>query len=380
MGFVALLLAAGAVAGTVYQLAAAHLVRRFARAPRPRPAEKPAISILKPLAGDEPGLAANLASLCRQDYPQFQVVCGALDPADSALGVARQVAEDFSAADFAVVAGFPLPGRNRKVANLLSMLPQARHGVVAIADSDIYADGHYLDDLAAALERPGVGLVTCLYVGRPGEGLWSRLEALGVNHGFLPSTLVARALGRNDGCFGATMALRRSVLDRIGGLEPLRDLLADDWALGSAVRRSGLKIALAARWVDMVVQQSSLAALFAHEVRWGRTVAAVDRPAYIASVITQPLALSALAALCAGGSWPFLALAGIAAACRLLAIRVQEKALDLPRAPVGLLLVREILTFAVYLAACHGRKVHWRGHDYVIRRDGTLEAVGSSSP
>ena len=68
----------------------------------------------------------------------------------------------------------------------------------------------------------------------PVEGLWSRLGAMGVNHGFFPSALVARALGRRDGCFGATIALQRQTLDAVGGLAPLRDILADDWALGAA--------------------------------------------------------------------------------------------------------------------------------------------------
>ena len=54
------LLAASAL-GIVYTLAAAALVRRFAAAISPRASTLPAVTIIKPLYGDEPGLYENLA-------------------------------------------------------------------------------------------------------------------------------------------------------------------------------------------------------------------------------------------------------------------------------------------------------------------------------
>ena len=53
-----------------------------ARSPaHPRAVSAPAVTVLKPLHGDEPGLLDNLASFCRQDYPgPIQVVFGVQDP------------------------------------------------------------------------------------------------------------------------------------------------------------------------------------------------------------------------------------------------------------------------------------------------------------
>jgi ceramide glucosyltransferase len=195
---------------------------------------------------------------------------------------------------------------------------------------------------------------------------------MGVNHGFLPSALVARALGRKDGCFGATMALRRETLDAVGGLAPLRDVLADDWALGAAVRRLGYQIALAARPIDMIVHEPSFASLFAHEIRWGRTIATVDRMSYMASVMTQPVVLAALAALTGGAG--FLPLLVAAGAVRLWVVRAEEQALTLPSTAVPTLALRELLSFVVFIVACCGRSIHWRGRHFTIRRDGTLES------
>ena len=369
--YVALALGLAGLAGLAYQLAAALLVRRFMAAPRPVPGPRPAVSVLKPLCGGEPGLADNLRSLLAQDYPGLQVVCGVARADDPAAAVVRDLAAGLPEADLTLVVDDRRHGSNLKVGNLLNMADRIRHPLVVIADSDVHAYPGYLDDLAAALAAPGTGLVTSLYIGRPTAGLWSRLGALAINHGFLPSALVARALGRRDGCFGATMALPRDVLEAIGGLTPLADMLADDWALGAAVRRAGHGIAVAARPVDLTVDEPDLRSLLAHEIRWGRTIAAVDRPSYIASVITQPVALAALAALVGGAPW--LALLAAAAAVRWWAVRTEEKALGLAPAPAALLVLREALNFLVFVAACSGRSVWWRGKRFRVRPDGTLE-------
>ncbi|MDO8608315.1 MAG: bacteriohopanetetrol glucosamine biosynthesis glycosyltransferase HpnI [Phaeospirillum sp.] len=373
-----LLLVAAAVAGCFYQIAAALLVRRFAATPPVAPAIRPPISVMKPLCGAEPGMVDNLASCLNQDYPAFQMVFGVADAADPALAeVARLSA---GPAEIATVVDSTVHGRNLKVGNLLNMWPSVRHDLIAIADSDIRVGPHYLDDLAAPFADPKVGVVTCLYVGRPTGGVWSALGALGVNHGFLPSAVLARAIGRKDGCFGATMAVRRDVLERAGGLERLADVLADDWVLGDMVRKSGLGIELAARPVDIMVHEPDLAALLAHEIRWGRTIAAVDRPSYLASVVTQPVALAALAVAVGWGGLVPLSVLGLACACRLWAVRAEERALGLPRGGVGLLALREFLSFVVYVVASCGRTVIWRGRRFVVRRDGTLDLVEGSAP
>ncbi|HIJ62747.1 MAG TPA: glycosyltransferase, partial [Rhodospirillaceae bacterium] len=304
-------------------------------------------------------------------YPGLQVICGVARADDPAAAAVGELAAALPEADLTLVVDDRRHGCNLKVGNLLNMVERLRHPLVVIADSDVHAYPGYLDDLAAGLAAPGTGLVTSLYIGRPTATLWSRLGALAINHGFLPSALVARALGRRDGCFGATMALPREVLDAIGGLAPLADILADDWALGAAVRRAGYGIALAARPVDLTVDEPDLRSLLAHEIRWGRTIAAVDRPSYIASVITQPVAVAALAAAVGGAPW--LGLLAAAAVVRWWAVRSEEAALGLAKAPAALLVLREVLNFLVFVAACSGRSVWWRGKRFRVRPDGTLE-------
>jgi len=370
MAGIAALLGVCAVLGLLYQAAATWAVHRFMAGMVTPPLRRPPVTVLKPLCGADPALEAHLVGLLRQGYPDLQVICGVAAEDDTAIPVVRRVMAQFPKADISLVVDLTHHGNNLKVANLINMLPSARHDLLVIADSDVAAHDGYLDQAVAPFDDEEVGIVTFLYVGRPVAGLASRLGAAGINHGFLPSALVARLLGRHDGCFGATIALPASLLAEIGGLAPFQDAIADDWALGAAVRALGRKIVVAGRPVEMIVAEANGSALFAHEVRWGRTIAAIDRISYIASVVTQPVMLALLASLL--GGWKFLPLLGAALLARVTAVRLQEQAFSLPSLALKDLLLRDLLSFVVLLTACFGRTVLWRGKRFRVERDGTL--------
>src|SRR5271165_4163434 len=108
--------------GLVQGVGGGLLVRRFAHRPRPDPSAVMPITVLKPLHGDEPLLESALASVCRQDYPVWQVVFGVDDAADMALPVVRRLRARFPMCDIAVVVDPTEHGANRKVGNLINML------------------------------------------------------------------------------------------------------------------------------------------------------------------------------------------------------------------------------------------------------------------
>jgi ceramide glucosyltransferase len=326
------------------------------------------VTVLKPLHGDEPLLEEALASICRQDYPAWQVVFGVQDPADGALPVVRRLQARFPDCDIAVVVDPTGHGPNRKVANLINMLPAAKHDVLVIADSDLHVAPDYLRRLAAALQVSGTGLVTTLYSGLPLHRLPSNLGAMQINHYFLPGALLARALGRQD-CLGATMMLRRDTLDRIGGFPALVNHLADDNVLGRLVQELGLKVRLADTVPATTVPETSFAALWHHELRWARTIRALVPVQFAASVLQYPLAWAALAVLLAWGAPASLAWFAAAWALRALAARGTDRTLGLPfGSPVWLLPLRELMSVTVMVASYAGRQVDWRGH--------TLQAEG----
>jgi ceramide glucosyltransferase len=372
LGFAALLLLAGSAAGAVYLVAAAIAVRRFAARPPTRGGTLPPVSVLKPLCGEDWGLLENLDSFCRQDYPRWQIVFGVQDPRDPAIAIVAQLRERFPAADLSLVGEGGGRAGNLKIANLQNMLPAARHDLLVIADSDMRVQPSYLAEVTAPLSDPAIGLVTCLYRGIPAGGFWSRLACLHVNHGFLPQAVFAAALGTDTGCFGATLALRRETLEAVGGLAAIADALADDHALGLAVRRLGRRVLLSSCIVDNVIAEPGLAALFRHELRWARTILMVAPLGFVGSVITHPLALSGLAVLT--GAWPIAApaLLVLSFAVRALTIRQIDAALRLPPTPLWLIPARDLLSFAVFVASFFARRVAWRDRTFRLGPKGRL--------
>jgi ceramide glucosyltransferase len=364
------LLCAASAAGSLYLLCAGVAVRRFAaRAQPPAPLAAP-VSILKPLCGEDAGLYGNLESFCCQDYPQWQVVFGVQDSGDAAIPVVRRLIAAHPEADLVLVVEPSRRDGNLKVANLQNMLPKARHDVIVIADSDMHVRPDYLAEVTAPLVDRSTGLVTCLYRGISAGGLWSQLACLNINHGFLPQALVAAAVGERNGCFGATIALRRDTLDAVGGLSAIAHSLADDHALGAAVRRLGLGVVLSAHVVDNVVAEPSLAALFRHELRWSRTIRAIAPAGFAGSILTQPMVLALLALVAAPR--PAAAVLALALVSRAAMVRMIDSALRLPATPLWLMPLRDLLSFAVFIASFLSRTVAWRDRTFRIGRDGQL--------
>jgi ceramide glucosyltransferase len=363
-----------AILGCAYTLFAIWAARGFACATPPSPSTKvPPITILKPLHGPEPNLYANLATFCQQDYPApVQVVFGVANPGDPAAAVVRRLIADFPGRDLTLVINARRHGANAKVSNLINMQPAVRYETIVIADSDIVVSPDYLSNVAAHLNQPAVGLVTCLYRGLAAGGIWSRLAAAGIDYHFLPNVLVGLKLGLAAPCFGSTIALTGTTLTKIGGLQSVADQLADDYGLGMATRRAGLKVAIAPFIVTHVCAEQSLRELLLQEIRWARTIRAMDSVGFCGLAITHAVPL-ALLGLILGGltpvAWMILA---VALVCRFALQAELHRLLHLRNGIFWLGPIRDILSFAVFVASFFGRRVEWRGHRHVVNADHTL--------
>jgi ceramide glucosyltransferase len=349
----------------------------------PRPAggeDNFSVSVLKPLHGDEPELYENLRSFAEQDYPGVQIVLGVNDPQDGALPAGRALIRDLPARDITLVVDPRARGSNRKVANLENMLEAARHEVIVLADSDMRVDPRYLAAVTAPLRDPLTGAVTCLYKGVPNAGRWSELGAMHINFWFLPGALVADALGVGGGCFGATIALRRETLKRIGGFTRLRDELADDHRIGDEVRALGLAVVLSPYLVEARVAEPTFAVLWRHELRWARTERAVAPAGFAGSVLSHPVAIATLCAAVTGFALTSSIFLVISCVLRWVTVRIISRALGLHLAKPWLLPVRDALSFAVFVASFFGRTVVWRDEFFRVEASGRMTADGDKAP
>jgi ceramide glucosyltransferase len=342
----------------------------FAIGPR-RPTREDPVTILMPLYGDEPGLADNLRAVLLQDWPVLQLVCGVQRPDDPAIAVVRAIRQELPDADLKLVVDARRHGSNAKVSNLANMLPAARHAQLVLVDSDMRPRRDWLRAVLGELEAAPGGVVTCLYAGRPVlRGIWSRLGRQAIDHGFLPSALLGWRLGKR-GCFGATIGLARATLERVGGFERIADDLADDYALGAAVVAQGGELRLVPHLIETCVNEPDLRRLWAHEIRWGRTIRTLDPAGYAGSVVTfaVPWALLGLVLLQAPAAVAVLACALLA---RLALVRRIDRGVCSPPTPVHLVLLRDLLSVAVWCGVHLGRDVAWRDHAFRVDRSGRM--------
>jgi ceramide glucosyltransferase len=363
------LCAAGAVLGCLYNLTAIILVLRFPQA-RKTATWFPSISILRPLHGNEPGLFSRLSSLFRQDYPgRIEIVCGVQEENDAAMPVV-ELLRATSPAHVELRVNGREHGSNRKVSNLINMEAAARQEVVVVSDSDIAVDASYVSSVVAELESPAVGAVTCAYHGIAAGGIYARLSAMSINLQFLPNVIAAVSLGAARPCFGATIALRRETLAQIGGFSAAADELADDFALGRAVRALGRQVVVSRFTVGHVCFERDFRSLWARQLRSARTIQTIDPVGYIGTIFMHPLPLSVLAAALGIGS--SLLLISAALICRISLSSAIQRACQLPRPSYWLIPVQDALAFAVFVTSFFGSAVEWRGKAYRVAPDGAL--------
>ncbi|HXX82476.1 MAG TPA: bacteriohopanetetrol glucosamine biosynthesis glycosyltransferase HpnI [Casimicrobiaceae bacterium] len=365
-----------AAAGCVYVLGAALAVRRFAGDSGVPATAFSGVSILKPLSGATPGLYEDLASFCDQDYPgPLQILFGVQDPDDAAVALVERLIAERPGRDLELVARASAHGPNPKIANLSGLERRIRHEVVIIADADIAVPRDYLQRTVAALHLPEVGAVTVLYRGVTRGGLWAQLATMGIDYHFLPSVMVGIALGLARPCFGSTIALRRETLAAIGGVGAVADRIADDYAIGAAVRGAGMKVAIPSMVLEHTCSERTAMELLRHELRWARTVRAVNPVGYAGLIVAHPLPFAILAAALAASALG-MAMIAMAVGARLVLQLQVDHTLGLRSGRAWLGPARDLLAFGVYVASFFVNVVDWRGRRYRVRSDGTLIALG----
>jgi ceramide glucosyltransferase len=354
---------AGAVLGCLFMVIAVALVPSFARDDEAPRGCEPAVTVLVPLNGEEPGLFENLAAFCNQKYSgDVQLLLGVADAGDSAIGVARRLQLAFPDRQIELVVSSRAAGSNPKVSNLIGMSSHILHDIIVVVDSDIRIGPDHLHRVVSALERSG-GAVTCPYFGISGSSIYSQLARLAIDSHFLPSIMFGVRLKLAKPCFGSTIALGRNSFAAIGGFESVANCLADDHALGEAVRKRGETVSVLPMAVGHVCGERTWRELWLHEVRWALTVRRIDPTGYAGWGLSHAFPL-ALIAFCLGGGLPALALAAVGLASRAGLLLAIQRAYGLPAHPYWLIPVRDLLSFAVFIAGFAGRTVTWKGRRF----------------
>ena len=232
----------------------------------------PPLSVLKPLHGTEQGMERNLETFFEQDYPEFELMFCARNDGDEGLQLARRVAERYPGvtARF-LTCGEPIPKfHNAKVFSLEKLDSEAAYDDYITSDADVRVTPDYLRRMVQNLRDPHVALASCVYLGtsHEGAGLASQLDAVGKSVEMTSGVLVADMLEGTKFALGATMAVRRSSFQEVGGFGELGQFYADDFVLGNRLANQGRGVLLATHVIRLMVQDSSFALSFRNQLRW----------------------------------------------------------------------------------------------------------------
>jgi ceramide glucosyltransferase len=373
-----------AMAGMGYFVAAMVAARAFLRSRRaPLPVFAPGVSILKSLKGLDPGMIDAFRSHCWQDYDgEFELLFGVSSLADPAVAAVEQLRQEFPGRTIRLIECPLKLGTNGKVSTLAQLAKQARYDYLLINDSDITVSPRYLERIMAhfapPLEEPSrshaaekIGMVTALYRGRAHGTLPSRFEALGIATDFQAGVLLSKLIegGLHYG-LGSTLAVSREALDRIGGLEPLANYLADDYELGFRVAKAGYRVELSAEVVETAIPAFGWHDFVDHQLRWSRAVRDSRPWGYVGLIFTHGLGWVVINALVCGLSPLSLGLLGLSFFLRMtLAMMIGSCVLGdrhvLPN--LWLLPLRDLIEMGIWVAGFAGNTIVWRGQRFVLK-------------
>jgi ceramide glucosyltransferase len=366
---------------TAATIAAIRFAKRTSSPLLPLPKVPPRVTVLKPLHGSSNSLAANIVSFLEIAYPRVDFYFGVENYEDTAVEVPVALRQRYQYANITLVVGEEPGCSNRKIAKLVKMADRAEKAeIFVLSDADVSVDRDYLKRVVGELMSDDkIGIVTCAYRARPGGSFASRLEALYVNTDFVPQILLAEMIEPMHYALGATIAIKRSVLEAAGGFRAVKDMLADDFYLGNITNTQGHEIKLSDSLVTLTCEEKSFTEFWHHQLRWARTYRTV-RPISIATILMHgPFWALILVAVTRGSAAALAALVLVLATRLAMSAAIVGRVLKMPDMLTELWLVpiKDLIMTGVWFGSLFSNKVKWAGRRFKVIRGGAMREVKS---
>ena len=356
------------------------IVRAAARRPAARETPSGTLTpedavLVRPLAGDETGLAERLAEGGGARHVLFAVGSAG----DAAEPVAQAAAARLRARGVdARVVVTRARGPNHKADQLARALamPRARvPAVVVIADSDVELEHDSVERLVRAMGEADAAWAPPVELG-PCE-TWGDHASQAVLDASLHSFPLLAGIDPN-GLVGKLFAVRREALDAIGGFGALAARLGEDMELARRLRAARRTIVVAPQVARSMARGRSLQEVVSRYRRW-LLVVRMQRPHLLLSypllLAPSPLLVLVLAVALASHE-PLLAMIAAAGlAVRVAVACAARRAAGLAAAPVHATVqsvAGDLVLLVAAAAACASRDVVWRGRRLTFSSTGLL--------
>ena len=342
----------------------------------------PALSVLKPLHGTEPGMERNLETFFEQDYPEFELLFCARHETDEGLQLARRVGARYPHVNAQyVTCGEPMPKfHNAKVYSLEKLDSVARHDLFITSDADVRVVPDYLRRMVQNLKDPHVGLASCVYIGTTEGGLASQLDAVGKSVEMTSGVLVADMIEGTKFALGATMAVRKKSFRDVGGFGELGQFYADDFVLGNRLAKQGTGVLLATHVIRLMVQDSPFWLSFRNQLRWMQSTRRSRPWGHFGTGLTfaMPFGLLGLMwGLVSGHALLGLGWLAVAVVNRWLQSGSVLRVMGDDRWLKGMAIypLRDLLGSLLWLGSYGGDRFYYRGKIYRLKDGGQVEAM-----
>ena len=343
----------------------------------------PALSVLKPLHGAEPGLERNLVSFFEQGYPEFELLFCARHETDEGLQLARRVGARYPQ----VVARYLACGEpafpNAKMFSLAVMAEAARSEYLVTADADARVERDLLRRCVQVLADPKMVLASCLYLGTADvSNLATALDAVGKSVEMSSGVLVADMVeGGTKFALGVIMVLRRQAFHDAGGYADLGQYQAEDYVLGKRLAEQGQGVRMSSEVIRLVVPETSFGLSFRNQLRWMQSTRRSRPLGHLGTGLTfsVPFGLAGLLwGVLAGHPWLGLLWLLVSCVNRWLQAGVMLGVLGERKWvwPTTIYPLRDLLGGVLWLFSYLPGQVYYHGGKYSIAADGRFEEIG----
>lgn len=338
----------------------------------PLPPPPPAVSILVPVCGLDAGAWENWISLCTQNYPQYEVLFGVVDPNDAAVPTLKQLAAQYPDR-VRLFTGLEPRGINHKDSSLSYLLEETNNDILIFVDSDIRVHPDYIWTVTQPLQDDKVGMVTCAYIGYDPQALGAAIASFGRCFDFIPSLLIARAIDGGLKCaIGTTIATRRDAFNNYGGLHLNR--IGSDYNIGKRAAQAGYIVELSHYILESDTGTETIAEVYQRELRWARTIRFNRGAQYYSMIFCYGIVFCVPLLLVSGFAPWAIALAVATLLIRYAQVGIAIACFQAPRLGRWLwaLPLRDGLSFGIWLMGAYGQKVYWRGRSLRVYEDGLI--------
>jgi ceramide glucosyltransferase len=340
----------------------------------------PPVSILKPLKGLDDNLYDNLESFCRLDYPAYEIIFALQSWNDPACKVARKIKDKHPDIDISLQIEDMEAGLNPKVNNLMPAYRISKYPLVLISDSNVMVGRDYLKETVREMADPSVGLVCNLIRGMGGRSMGALFENLHMNSFVMGSVCFLDKYLGMPCVIGKSMLMRKSDMERIGGLRGVCNVLAEDYLLGKRMAENGMKVVVSSYLIDNVNNYWGMRKFLNRHTRWAKLRWHISGLKYISELICNPVLMASLPVFLLGPSVQTLTPAGIVSCVKILGDYAIGRRIgcDLRKSAYLFTPFKDLLIGALWIVPFISSTVVWRGNTYVIGKDSRLSPYPGS--